>query len=470
MTDLADLSLAEVATAIREKRVSSVEVTEACLARIHALGGKLNAFISLEAQHALEAAAEADAEMARGNVLGPLHGVPLAHKDMFYRSGRVATCGSRIRRNFSPDRTATVLSRLDHAGALDLGGLNMSEFAAGPTGHNEHFGDCRNPWQMDHITGGSSSGSGAATAGRLVYGALGSDTGGSVRLPAAMCGVVGLKPTYGLISRYGCMPRAWSMDTMGPLARTVADCALLTGVIAGEDPQDSTTSAEPVPDYAADLQSGIEGWRIGVPANYFYDEVCDEVRAALEASLEVFRGAGARIVEVTVPDMTPLYALGDTLSKCEAASIHKHWMRSVPDQYGAHTHTRVEAGFHLPATRYIESLRLRSVHLDAFVQSVFDHVDVLHAPVIGMPVPTIEESGHQGSGAVAGLVARITRLTRPINYLGLPGLSVPCGFSGTGLPYAFQLVGRPFSEAKLFCAAAAYERETSWARERPPVI
>ena len=470
MTDIADLSLTEVAAAIREKRVSSVEATEACLTRIDALGGELNAFISLEAERALAAAAVADAELARGNVLGPLHGVPLAHKDMFYRSGRIATCGSRIRRNFSPDCTATVLSRLDQAGALDLGGLNMSEFAAGPTGHNEHFGDCRNPWHTDHITGGSSSGSGAVIAGRLVYGALGSDTGGSVRLPAAMCGVVGLKPTYGLISRYGCMPRAWSMDTMGPLARTVADCALLTGVIAGEDPEDPTAATDPVPDYLEELNSGIEGWRVGVPANYFYDEVCDEVRAALEASLDVLRGAGASIVEVTTPDMLPLYALGDTLSKCEAASIHKQWMRSVPDQYGAHTHTRVEAGFHLPATRYIESLRLRGVHLNAFVRSVFDHVDVLHAPVIGAPAPTIEESSHQGSGAVAGLVARITRLTRPINYLGLPGLSVPCGFSDAGLPYAFQLIGRPFSEAQLFRAAAAYERETRWTDERPPIV
>lgn len=468
MSDITALSLVEVAAAIRNGELTAVEATEACLARIGAEQPRLNAFIAVQAEEALAAARQADQELAAGTLRGPLHGVPLAHKDMFYRQGRIATCGSKIRRNYVPDRTATVLTRLDEAGALDLGRLNMSEFAAGPTGHNEHFGHCHNPWNPDHISGGSSSGSGAATAGRLVFGALGSDTGGSVRLPAAACGVVGLKPTYGRISRYGCMPRAWSMDTMGPLARTVADCALLTGVISGADGNDTSASPDPVPDYLEALGTGLEGVRVGVPANYFYDEVCDEVASALSESLTVLKEAGATVIEVRVPDLTDLYALGDTLSKCEAASIHKEWMRTMPDQYGAHTHTRVEAGFHLPATRYIESLRLRSIHVDRFVGEVFGQVDVLHAPVIGMPVPTIAETDHTGTDAVPELVASITRLTRPINYLGLPALSVPCGFSGKGLPYAFQLVGRPFSEDRLFQVAAAYERETRWDRQAPP--
>ena len=462
-----ELSLTEAAAAIRDRRISSVALTEACLDRIDRVGPVVNAFISLERDQALQAAARADADLASGKLYGPLHGVPLAHKDMFYRTGRTATCGSRIRRNYIPDVTATVLSRLDRAGALDLGGLNMSEFAAGPTGHNEHFGHCRNPWHLDHISGGSSSGSGVATAARLIFGALGSDTGGSVRLPAAMCGLVGIKPTYGRISRFGCMPRAWSMDTMGPLARTVADCALLTGLIAGADRSDPTASPEPVPDYLAAFGDGVDGWRIGVPRNYFYDDVAGGLRDALTESLDVFVAKGAQVAAVELPDLEPLYALGDTLSKCEAASIHKKWMQAMPEQYGAHTHTRVEAGFHLPATRYIESLSLRGVHLERFVSEVFSQVDVLHAPVISMEVPTIEETDHQGADAVPALVGAVTRLTRPINYLGLPALSVPCGYSAEGLPYAFQLIGRPFSEPALFQAASAYESETNWSRRTP---
>jgi aspartyl-tRNA(Asn)/glutamyl-tRNA(Gln) amidotransferase subunit A len=322
MDDVLNLSLCEVAAAIRERRLTSVEVTRACLARAEACQTQLNTFISMDAGTALEAAATADAALARGDAVGPLHGVPLAHKDMFYRQGRTATCGSIIRRNFVPDCTATVLRRLDDAGALDLGGLNMSEFAAGPTGHNEHYGHCHNPWNTEHISGGSSSGSGASTAARLVFGAMGSDTGGSVRLPAAMCGVVGLKPTYGRISRYGGMPRAWSMDTMGPLARTVADCALLTQTIAGSDPDDASSSPEPVPDYLSRLDLGVKGWRIGVPRGYFYEQTSETVGGALEESLQVLEAAGAKLVAVDVPDIEPLYALGDTLSKSEAASIH----------------------------------------------------------------------------------------------------------------------------------------------------
>ena len=467
VTSPLELSLGEAAAEIRAGRLTSVALTEACLERIDAVGPRLNAFISLEREAALAAAARADADLAAGNLHGPLHGVPLAHKDMFYRSGRTATCGSAIRRNYVPDITATVLTRLDEAGALDLGALNMSEFAAGPTGHNEHFGHCHNPWHLDHITGGSSSGSGAATAGRLIFGALGSDTGGSVRLPAAMCGLVGLKPTQGRISRYGAMPRAWSVDTMGPLARTVSDCALLTGILAGADPNDSTCADEPVPNYLAALPLGVEGWRIGVPVNYFYDDVDEGLRDALRESLAVYEAAGATLVEVELPDLAALYALSDTVSKCEAATIHRKWMEAIPEQYGAHTHTRVEAGFHLPATRYLEALSLRALHTTRFVEQVFGAVDVLHAPVIGMEVPTIAETDHHGAEAVPALVAKVTRLTRPMNYLGLPALSVPCGFSGAGLPYAFQLIGRPFGEDTLFRAAAAYEDRTSWHRQVP---
>jgi aspartyl-tRNA(Asn)/glutamyl-tRNA(Gln) amidotransferase subunit A len=461
-TDPALMSLEAVAAAIRDGRVSSVAATEACLARIDAHETKVNSIINLERQAVLEAARAADEALARGDIKGPLHGVPLAHKDMYYRKGHISTCGSKIRRNYTPDVTATVLQRLEDAGALYLGGLNMAEFAAGPTGHNEHFGDCRNPWNRDHITGGSSSGSGASTAARFVYGAMGSDTGGSVRLPAALCGVAGLKPTYGRISRYGTMPRAWSNDTMGPLARSVRDCALMTQLIAGQDPDDPTTPDEPVPDYLAAIDGGIEGLRVAVPANFFYDDIDDTVRERLEASVDVLREQGVEIVEARIPDLTPLFRLGDVISKSEAATIHAKWMRQRPQDYGHHTAVRVEAGFHIPATRYLEALSLRSRFLREFLDTALADADMLHTPTIPMPVPTIAETAFDGTGGVGEMVARMTMFTRPINYMGLPSLTVPCGFTKGDLPVAFQLVGRPFGEAQLFAMGATYQAATDW--------
>ncbi len=464
------LDLYELAQAIRSGNVSSVEATSDCIRRIDQHDGRVNAFISLEREAVLEAAAAADSDLARGVVRGPLHGVPLAHKDMFYRQGRVSTCGSAIRRNYVPDVTATVLERLAASGALYLGSLNMSEFAAGPTGHNQHFGDCRNPWNTEHISGGSSSGSGASVAARFVPGALGSDTGGSVRLPAAICGVVGLKPTYGLVSRHGCMPRAWSLDCVGPLTRTVRDCALMTEVIAGEDACDPSTVPGRPRGYLDGLEAGVSKRRVGVPTSYFYAAVDDEVRAILDRSLAVLREAGAEIVEVALPDMAPLFAMGDSISKCEAATIHEEWMRTRPEAYGAHTFTRVEAGFHVPAIRYIKALTLRRRYLEEFLDTVFSRVDLLHAPAIGMPVPTIAETEHTDTAAVPALVASLTRLTRPMNYLGLPALSVPCGFTASGLPVAFQLIAVPFAEADLFAAGDAYQRATNWHQRTPTLV
>jgi aspartyl-tRNA(Asn)/glutamyl-tRNA(Gln) amidotransferase subunit A len=461
-TDPALMSLEDVAAAIREGRLSSVAATEACLARIDAHESKVNSIINLERQTVLEAARAADEARARGDIKGPLHGVPLAHKDMYYRKGHISTCGSKIRRNYVPDVTATVLQRLEDAGALYVAGLNMAEFAAGPTGHNDHFGDCRNPWNRDHITGGSSSGSGASTAARFVYGAMGSDTGGSVRLPAALCGVSGLKPTYGRISRYGAMPRAWTNDTMGPLARNVRDCAIMTQAIAGYDPDDPTTHDEPVPDYLAAIDAGIDGLRIAVPANYFYDDIDDAVRDRLEASLDMLRELGAEVVEVQLPDLTPVFRFCDVISKSEAATIHGKWMRQRPQDYGRHTAVRVEAGFHVTATRYIEALSLRAPFLRKFVDAAFADADMLHTPTIPVPVPTIAETAFDGADGVADMVAKMTMFTRPINYLGLPSLTVPCGFTEGDLPVAFQLVGRPFGEAQLFAMGAAYQAATDW--------
>lgn len=462
MNELAQLSLVEAATAIRLKKVSSVELTRACLEQAKRVQPKLNCFIAIEEEDALKAARNADRALKRGSRVGPLHGVPLAHKDMYYRAGKISTCGSKILKDYRPEVTATVVDRLARAGAVWLGNLNMAEFAANPTGHNDHWGHCRNPWNPEHMTGGSSSGSGSAVAARACYGSLGSDTGGSIRLPAAACGVVGLKPTNGLVSRYGVMPRSWSQDTVGPLTRTVADCARIMRVIAGADANDPTCCTAPVPNYDKELQGRIKNLRIGVPSNHYYDGATDEVRRLMESSLAVLSSFGARVIELTVPDPARLFLLSSAISISEAATIHGKWMRERPEDYSMYVRARIEPGFHVPATTYLEAQNLRAKYLDEFLQVVYSKVDVVHTPVMVIPPPTIAETEPKDSADVQAVVSRITRNTRPTNYLGLPGLSVPAGFTSAGLPVAFQLMGRPFSEALLFRVAHLYQRETDW--------
>ena len=396
-----------------------------------------------------------------------LHGVPLAHKDMFYRAGRVSGCGSRIRAAFTPDHTATVLARLDKAGALDIARLSMVEFALGLTGHNVITGTPRNPWNLEHITGGSSSGPAAAVAARLVYGALGSDTGGSIRIPAACCGLVGIKLSYGRVSRYGSLGLAFSLDHAGPLARTVADCALLLQIISGHDANDATTSRRSVPDYMAEIERGIRGMRIAVPENYFYDPVVPEIRALLDRSLDIYRSLGARIVSVAIPSIELANPLVNLIIAVEGAALHHRWLRERPDDYGEQTLGRLLPGLLYPATQYIEALNLREKVLQDLSAAVFTDADLLHLPVIPFPVPTIEESDIAANPGFSDYVLQFGHCTRPINFLGLPAITVPIGTTRNGLPCAMQLVGRSFDEALLFRAAHAYERETGWVDRAP---
>ncbi len=470
MTSIVNLSLTEVADAIRKKKLSSLEVTRAAIEQAQRVQPRVNCFISLEAEDALKAAKKADALLRkRGAKIGPLHGVPLAHKDMYYRAGKVSTCGSKILRDYRPNVTSTAIERLADAGAIWLGGLNMAEFAANPTGHNDHWGHCRNPWNTAHITGGSSSGSGAAVAARACYGALGSDTGGSVRLPAAACGVVGLKPTYGLISRYGILPRSWSQDTVGPLTRTVRDCARITGVIAGPDPKDATCTTLKPPNYEKELAGRIKGLKIGIPTNHYYDDATADVRRQMRMSLDVFKRLGAKLIDITVPDPQAIFQLSATISQSEAGAIHAKWMRERPQDYSLYVRSRVEAGYHIPAATYIEALNLRTHVLREFLDTVYSKIDVLHSPMMVLPPPTIESSNPAASGEVNRIVHLISRNSRPTNYLGLPGLAVPAGFSDDGLPISFQLMGRPFSEALLFRAAHLYQQETDWHTRVPNI-
>ncbi|HZN27624.1 MAG TPA: amidase [Burkholderiales bacterium] len=463
--DILDLGLTELAAAIRKRTVSSYEATRACLERTERLQPHLNCFISIEADGALKAARAADRALARGAKVGLLHGVPLAHKDLFYRKGHISTGGAKILRDYRPRVTATVIERMQAAGAIWLGTLNMSEFAGNPTGHNEHFGDCRNAWNVQHVSGGSSSGSGVAVAARLCYGSLGSDTGGSIRHPAAFNGVVGLKPTYGRVSRFGVLPRSWSLDNVGPLARTVRDCARLMRVIAGADPNDSTCSSERVPDYEKELTGNVKGLRIGVPKNYYYENSSADVRRRMQESLKALESVGARLVELNVPDPQRLLDLSNVISQPEVAAVHGKWLRERPQDYSI-WRGAIEPGLVISAASYLEAQMARPRLVREFIDAVFGRVDLLHAPVYSKPVPTIAEAMPRSPGDIPR-VQGISRNNRPANFLGIPSLSVPAGFSSNGLPVAFQLMGRPFSEPLLLRVADAYQRVTDWHRRSP---
>ncbi|MEW6122390.1 MAG: amidase [Pseudomonadota bacterium] len=462
------LGVVDAAEAVASGAVSAEALANAALERLTTLGPRFNAVVALDAERALDAARAVDAARARGDALGPLAGVPLAHKDLFYRAGRTCAGGSLIRRDFVPDVTATVLERLDGAGALDLGRLHLAEFALSPTGFNAHDGHGRNPWSLDHCSGGSSSGSGAAVAARLVSGALGSDTGGSIRHPAAMCGITGLKPTHGLVSLFGAMPLAPSLDTLGPLARSARDAARLLTVIAGPDARDASTLAAPVRDYEAGLDGDLSGLTVAVPAGYYRDAATPEILALLDASLDVLRARGARVIETGVPDMGVLNAMMQLVMGVEAAALHRRWLQERPQDYGAQVRARILPGLAYPATRYAEALMLRAKLAREWLDTAMGGADMVHVPTLAVPVPTIAETTEGAPADVAAAIGRVTHCTRAVNYLGLPSLSVPCGFTASGMPAAFQLVGRPFGEAALLKAGDAYQRDTAFHLALPP--
>jgi len=455
--DPALLSLTQAVAALKAGKVTSQALVEASLARVAEWQPKVNAFIKLEADAALKAAKAADRARKRGAKLGPLAGLPLAHKDMFYRKGKETSCGSAIRRHWKGPETATVLERLDEAGALDLGRLNMAEFAFNPTGHNYHYGHAGNPWNPARITGGSSSGSAAAVAARMVYGALGSDPGGSIREPAHLCGLVGMKPTWGRVSRAGCMPLSFSLDTIGPLTRTVADNALMLRLLAGADPRDATASLKAVPDYVAAAKPGsLRGLKLAVPRAFFWDKMSKPIGVVLEAAIMTFSKLGAKIIEVTPPDMNQITAAANVVVSSEAAAIHGPWLKTRPQLYSEALRARLEIGLALSAVDYIDALRWRSTAIASWL-SATQEADAVFTPVVAAPTPTIAETDLAGRPEAMMLIASLTRLVRPINYLGLPGLTVPAGFVRGGMPAGFQLVGQPFGEATLYRFAGAFE-------------
>jgi aspartyl-tRNA(Asn)/glutamyl-tRNA(Gln) amidotransferase subunit A len=460
------LSLTSVAKEIAQKRLSSREATQSCLDRIAKWQPLLNAFMAIEGEAALKAADAADAALAKGGSRGVLHGVPLAHKDMYYDAGRVVTCGSKIRRDFVAASTSTALQRLKDAGTLRLGSLQMAEFAYGPTGHNAHYGPVHNPWGIDHITGGSSSGSGSAVAARLTFAALGSDTGGSIRMPAHFCGVTGLKTTYGRISRAGAMPLSQSLDTVGPLARSAEDCALLLGLMAGADPRDPTAIAGPVPDYMAATGESIKGLSIGVPTAFYVDDLDPEVARIFDETVAALKREGAKIVEVELPDQRQLTAACQLVLAVEAAAFHKRWLIERPQDYGPQVLMRLQNGLAVSGVPYLEAMRWRGPALAAHNAAVAG-VDAVIAPVAPVAAPTIAESDVGNSPDAESVIQRLTRFTRPINYLGLPSLAIPAGFTRGGLPVGMQLIGRSFEEAMLLRIGAAFQRASDFHEKLP---
>lgn len=427
-----------------------------------------NGFVRVHGDRALARARHLDKLKRDGGPCGPLHGVPLAHKDMFFQAGELAECGSRILAGFRPDHTATVLRRLEQAGAMNLGALHMAEFAMSPTGFNAHLGHGKNPWSGAHVSGGSSSGSGAAVGGRFVAGALGSDTGGSVRIPAAACGVTGIKPTQYAVSTYGVMPLSPSLDCVGFLAQTARDCARLLSAVSGPDSLDPACLASRPQNYEANLERPLTAADVICVPRFSSDApLTDEVRALVAQAEEDLAKAGATIRRVAMPDFSESGGLASLVLGVEAASIHGQWLASRPDDYGNQVRRRIQRGLLYPATHYANALRLRARYQARFLQEYLDGGSALLLPVLPCAVPTIEETIAGSERDIEARFGNFSYWTRGINYLGLPGLALPAGVTANGLPNGIQLVGRPFAEATLLRLGHQYQQHTRWHRRHP---
>lgn len=467
MSAFEKLDLIGVAEGIRQRKFGAQDVALWSLGRLETLGKRYNAVFRLDREAALARAKDLDERQSHGESCGPLHGVPLAHKDLFGVCGHECHAGSLILKGRIADQTAFALSALDDAGQVNLGSLHMSEFALSPTGFNGHYGSGLNPWNPDYVSGGSSSGSGIAVAARLVFGSLGSDTGGSIRLPAAMCGVTGLKTTFRRISAQGCVPAAFSLDSFGPIAQSARDCARLLTHCSRPNKADGLSASMAAEDYEAGLDGELRGMRIGVPEQYFREDLDREVASCLDASLTAFKACGAAIVSARIPDMLRINSLASLIMSVEAATVHRGWIESRPMDYSEQVRNRIEQGFAYSAVRYAAALSLRTPILAEFLSLAFDDCDVLHVPVLPIVTPTIVATTEGTPQDVLRTIGRITHATRGINYLGLPAISVPAGLSGAGLPMAYQLIGRPFAESVLLKAADAFQRETDWHRRLP---
>jgi len=466
-TRLAGLSVAEVRAALRAREASAVEVAEACLEGLRTRAG-MHAFVTITAADALTAARAADAALARGDA-GPLAGVPVAVKDLLAVRGVSRTNGSAAFAGDPPAAAdAGAVARLRAAGAVIVGTTHLHELAFGPTGVNPALGTPVNPWAADRVPGGSSSGSGAAVAARLVPAALGTDTGGSIRVPASFCGVTGLKPTYGRVSRAGVTPLAWTLDHVGPLARSVEDAALVLGALAGHDPDDPASARVPVPDYPALLTRPLRSVRVGVPRDFACALIEPEVAAAFETALGELRRAGAVVSEVAIPSLVHTGPTLGAIILAEARSAIAPLLAGRHEGVGVELQVYMELGKLVSAEHYLAAQRVRS-RLHEETRAVLARVDLLATPATVLAAPRIDELQVRIGDTEVGAVEAICRLSGPFNLTGLPALALPCGFTSDGRPIGLQLVGRPFAEADVLSAGHAYQLATDWHRRPPPV-
>jgi aspartyl-tRNA(Asn)/glutamyl-tRNA(Gln) amidotransferase subunit A len=470
MSALEWATVTELARMVATKEVSPVAVVETFLGRIAARDATLKAFITVTAEEALEAARRAEAELAAGRARGALHGVPIGVKDLFDTAGVKTTGGSKILADRVPRGDATVVARLKAAGAIVIGKLNMHEFAYGPEGLNAHYGTARNPWDAGRprIAGGSSSGSGVAVAAGLTPGALGSDTGGSIRIPAALCGITGIKPTYGRVSRHGVLPLAWTMDHAGPMARTAADCALLLGVMAGHDPADLSTSPRPVPDYVSALTGDVRGLRVGLLRDFFVAGSAPPAAGAVEDAARLLERLGAVVDEVNLTTVGHVAAASFAIVAAEALAYHAEWLRTRPTDYQPDVRERLKMGAFVTGVHYVRGQQVREL-VRREIDGVLATHDVLLAPSTPFAAPLLGETETQLNGVTTDVRSQLIRLTRPFNFSGHPACSVPCGFTPDGLPIGMQIVGRSFDEGTVLRVADAYQRATDWLSRRPPL-
>ena len=468
MDDILHASIAQMAAQIRKGKISPVELIEATFEKIDQCEPQLNAFITLFREESLQSAKQAEVEIRNGKDLGPLHGIPIALKDIIYVEGTRSTAGSNFFSDESPQFDAALVTKLRDAGAIIIGKTNLHEFAFGVTTENPHFGATANPWDTARVPGGSSGGSAAAVVAGCCAGALGSDTGGSIRIPAAVCGHVGLKPTFGRTSVHGVLALAQSLDTVGPMCRYVHDAALMMNVLAGYDPRDVHSENRPVPDYADGIDQPIRKRRAGVPKQHFFNSVDPEVERTVGEAIKVLEGLGVEIVELDLPSAEAGHEVTLTLLTAEAGQFHQQRLAAHREDYGVDVRELLEAGLSLSATDYVKAVRVREIVKREFV-GAFEGVDCILSPTAPIPAPLRSTHDLSGGSESNRIRPRLTRNTRLINLLGLPSISVPCGFvqvedsdSKTGLPVGLQITGPWWSEKTLLQIAHAYEQATPW--------
>lgn len=466
--DLFYLSAGELSRLIRKREVTPVEVVKAHLARVEALEPALNSFITLLPEQAMEEARVAEHEIESGKYRGPLHGIPIGLKDLFYVKGVRNTSGSKIFDHFIPDYDSTLALKLREAGAILLGKLNLHQFAYGPTGENPDYGNMHNPWDRERIPGGSSGGSASATASGQCTLAMGTDTGGSIRIPSALCGLVGLKPTYGRLSRYGMTVLSWSQDHPGPMTRTVEDCALVMNAVAGYDPHDPSSANMSIPDFTQSLTENIKGLRVGVPKEPFEDPVDSEVGHFVRSAIELLGKLGATIHEMSWPMYHESKAISSTILMAEATAYHSQLMKRHGSRLDPKVRLRLEAGLFISAVDYLQAQRARRLYYQQSCD-LFKKVDLLAGPTVPITACNIGTEEVQIGNTLLGVIPLLTQHTRPYNLNGFPAITVPCGFSRNGLPVGFQLAGKPFDEATVLRGAFAYEQATEWHQRRPPM-